>query len=525
MSEENKNLQNEESEASPEIQSKEEAIENNEIPENNETAESEEAVEGFEVAEGSDSLEACEEQPSDELFAEEEVKAEKKNKKLFRCKVPVGAYLLSTVAVILATVLLTYSLCAEFFRAKYADNIVVQEETAETPKTGVDLLDQYIDAYYYGECDKDEMLAAALKAYVAATGDPYAYYYTLEELIQNQQESASKMCGIGVNVAYEVIEIEGESVSTIHIFNVMSSSPAKEAGLMAGDLIVNVKTADGVKSVTELGYAGTLDEFLGEEGSFVEFGVLRKNAEGGYEEKQFNIERKQIESETVYIEPLEADSSIGLIKLLEFNYKTPVQFEKRMDELINSGCEKFIIDLRGNPGGYEISIAAVLSFFLNEGDLYIQTKNAEGVVKKSAITPVNYTDNNLQGCSISKEKIGKYRDIDIAVLCDKNTASASELFVANFKDYGLGTIVGVGTHGKGSMQTTYMLNGGFSGAIKITTHKYYSGGDTELVGYDQVGIEPDIVATLDEKFSEINVHIVPQSEDAQLQAAIDALNS
>lgn len=517
MSEENKNLQNDGAEPAPEIQSNSEVIEENEIND----------AFGDAAEENADTVEAAETDAVLEeitVEASEEENTAPKKSGFFGRKIPVGAYLISTVAVLLAAILLTYSVCAEFFREKYADNIVVQEQP-EAPKTGVDLLDQYIDAYYYGECDKDEMLAAALKAYVAATGDPYAYYYTFEELIQNQQDSASKMCGIGVNVAYEVIELEGESVSTIHIFNVMSSSPAKDAGLLAGDLIVNVKTADGVKTVTELGYAGTLDEFLGEAGSFVEFGVLRKNAEGEYEEKQFNIERKQIESETVYIEPLEADSSIGLIKLLEFNYKTPVQFEKRMDELINSGCEKFIIDLRGNPGGYEISIAAVLSFFLNEGDLYIQTKSAGGEVSKKAISPVTYSGADLQGCNIAKEKIGKYRGLDIAVLCDKNTASAAELFVANFKDYGLGTIVGVGTHGKGCMQTSYMLNGGFMGAIKITTHMYYSGGDTELVGYDKVGIAPDVEAALDEKFSEINVHIVPQSEDAQLQAAIDALNS
>lgn len=504
MSEENKNLQNEENDFDTIDQRNSEI---NETPDN---------VERF------DTDGACEETPIETPTAE---KPARKKKNFFGGKISVGAYLLSIVAIVLAAVLLTYSVCAEIFRSKYAESIVVQKEEVEAPKTGIDLLDQYIEAYYYGDYDKDEMMAMALKAYVAATGDPYAYYYTLEELLAHQEDSASRMCGIGVNVAFEVIELEGESVSTIHIFNVMTNSPAKAAGLLAGDLIVNVNTADGVKTVTELGYDGTLNEFLGEEGSFVEFGVLRKNADGEYEEKQFKIERKQIESESVYIEPLEADSSIGLIKLLEFNYKTPEQFEKRMDELIASGCEKFIIDLRGNPGGYEISIAAVLSFFLNDGDFYIQTKSAAGEVSKKAISPVTYSGADLQGCNISAEKIGKYRNLDVAVLCDKNTASAAELFVANFKDYGLGTIVGVGTHGKGCMQTSYMLNGGFMGAIKITTHMYYSGGDTELVGYDKVGIAPDVEATLDEKFSEINVHIVPQGEDAQLQAAIDALNS
>ena len=430
-------------------------------------------------------------------------------------------YLFSIVALVIATVLLTYSICAEVFRAKYADNLVIQEQEVAASKTGIDLLNEYIDKYFYGEYDKNKMLDKALKAYVQATGDPYAAYYTLEELIELNNSGAARMCGIGVNVAYEDIVYKGETTATIHIFNVMEGSPALDSEVKAGDLIYSVKTEEGVKTVTELGYEGTLDVFLGEEGTSVEFTVLRAQADGEYEEKTFTVERKKIESSSVYTEILESDNSVGIVNLLEFNYKTPVQFEAKIEELKKAGCDKFVIDLRGNPGGYEISIAAVLSYFLNEGDLYIQTKSADGTLTQKAIEPCSYDSADLKGCSIVKEKIGIYRDLNAVVLCDENTASAAELFVANFKDYGIAKTVGVTTHGKGCMQTTFPLNSGFSGAVKLTTHMYYSGGDKELVGYDKVGIDPDVKMELGEEHKKVNIHIVPQGDDAQLKAAVE----
>ena len=86
---------------------------------------------------------------------------------------------------------------------------------------------------------------------------------------------------------------------------------------------------------------------------------------------------------------------------------------------------------------------------------------------------------------------------------------------------GIAEVVGVTTHGKGCMQTTFPLNSGFSGAVKLTTHMYYSGGDEKLVGYDQVGIDPDVKVALGEEQTKVNIHIVPQSEDAQLLAAVE----
>ena len=512
MSNENNNLQNEETRTDIDTQSISDMNSSDKI--------AEESITLSECENNTASSDETGDEQDGYVFPQEpNINVKKKRKKIG--KISLKAYLFSVVTIVLATVLLTYSICAEAFRAKYADNLIIQEQEVSAPKTGIDLLNEYIDQYFYGDYDKNEMLAMALKAYVQATGDPYAAYYTLEELIVLNNSGAARMCGIGVNVAYEDVDYNGEVTPTIHIFNVMEGSPALSSGVMAGDRIYSVKTEEGIKTVDELGYEGTLNVFLGEEDTSVEFTVLRPSADGTYAKKDFTVERKKIESSSVYVERLASDASVGIINILEFNYKTPVQFEAKVEELKNAGCDKFVIDLRGNPGGYEISIAAVLSYFLDEGDLYIQTKSADGTLTQKAIEPCDYEAADLKGCSIVKEKIGIYRNLNTVVLCNENTASAAELFVANCKDYGIAEVVGVTTHGKGCMQTTFPLNSGFSGAVKLTTHMYYSGGDEKLVGYDQVGIDPDVKVALGEEQTKVNIHIVPQSEDAQLLAAVE----
>ena len=513
MSNENNNLHNEETEERIDSESISDIINNGETDK--------EACAQCESVSDAESTDAIGEEQDCDTLTDALAEGPHNKKAKRKSGISVKAYLFSTVAVVLATLLLTYSICAEVFRAKYADNLIVQEQEASAPKTGIDLLNEYIDQYLYGDYDKNEMMAMALKAYVLATGDPYARYYTLEEIIELNEADTSMMCGIGVNIAYEIIDYNGEDTPVVHIFNVMKNSPALESGLLAGDLIYSVKTDDGVKRVAELGYNGTLGVFLGDEGTSVEFTVLRKNSDGEYEEKSFTAVRKRIESESVYTERLESDASVGIINILEFNYKTPVQFESAIEELKKAGCDKFVMDLRGNLGGIEISIGAILSFFLNEGDVYIQTKDREGNVEQKTIKPVEYEEEALKGCNVVKEKIGIYKDLKMVVLCDYNTASAAELFVANFKDYGIAKTVGATTRGKGCLQHTYGLNGGFSGAVKLTTHMYYSGGDKDLVGYDKVGIEPDVSVELGEEQTKVSINIVPHSEDAQLMAAVE----
>lgn len=462
---------------------------------------------------------------SNSVIAPETV--EKKQKKK---TVSLKTCLLSGVALLIVaaitTGMLTYSICAQIFRKKYADNIVKGDEvTVENALASeIDLLNAYIDKYYYGDVDKDAMMDAALKAYVAATGDAYAAYYTLEELLANQESSAGRMSGIGVNIVNDEFEYKGETLKCLHIYNVMDDSPAYEAGVKRDDRLVFVGTGENKQSVTELGYEKTLEQLLGEEGTAAEFTVYRPSGDG-YEEIEFkNVIRGAVETTSVMATVLESNNSVGILTITGFDYTTPKQFERKIEELKNSGCNKFVIDLRYNPGGLLVSIRAVLSFFLDENDVFIQTKDSAGNVKKMTIAPIEYGSSDAAKCDVNAEDIGKYKDLDMVVLCNEETASAAELFVANFKDYGIAKIVGANTFGKGKMQDTFMLNYGLNGAVKLTTHMYFSGGDTELVGYDGVGIVPDVTVKLNDEALNYFAYLVPQAADNQLMTAVEQFN-
>ncbi|MBE6592623.1 MAG: hypothetical protein E7642_01370 [Ruminococcaceae bacterium] len=467
-----------------------------------------------------DVVESSEEQA--EKAAENAVEPKKIKKKR---SVSLKTFVISAIAIVLATLMLTYSVCAEVFRKQYLNSIVKGEtvEKENTTLTDIDLLNAYIDEYFYGDVDKEAMLAAALKAYVAATGDIYAAYYTVDELLANYETSAGRMCGIGINIVNSEFEYEGQKMSCLHVINVMDDSPAQKAGILKNDRIAYVGIGENKRSVTELGYDGALELLLGEEGTNAEFVVYREK-DGGYEEINNSVTRAIVTTTSVISNVLDSDKSVGILKITEFDYTTPKQFERKLEELKSKGCTKFVIDLRYNPGGLLVSIEAVLSYFLNENDVYIQTKDSKGNIAQRKIIPVKYENVDAAMCNVEKENIGKYRDLDMVVLCNGGTASAAELFVANFKDYGLAKIVGENTFGKGKMQDTFPLNYGLNGAVKLTTHMYFSGGDKELVGYDGVGIVPDVSVSLSEEALNYNAYLLPYELDDQLIKALEHFN-
>ena len=191
-----------------------------------------------------------------------------------------------------------------------------------------------------------------------------------------------------------------------------------------------------------------------------------------------------------------------------------------MDKLLEAGCDKFIFDVRYNPGGDLVSIKSVLSYFLSEGDVFIRIADKNGKVESDEIEAISYTG-NYEPCSIEKNDIGKYRDLNFAVLTNRSTASAAELFTSVLMDYKLSVTVGEKTYGKGTMQTTYSLVPyGYTGALKLTTKYYYP---PLSDSYEGVGIEPDVSIELDEALEGKNIYTIKDAEDNQIQAAIEEL--
>ncbi|MBO5271004.1 MAG: hypothetical protein J6B77_09475 [Clostridia bacterium] len=384
----------------------------------------------------------------------------------------------------------------------------------------LDFLNWFFENYSYHDLSDVDFLTAVLKAYVEASGDLYAEYYTQEEFDAMNAENAGEGVGIGVSVIYSPVTISGTEYTALEIITAFPGSPAIEAGVQPGDLVFYVGVGETRELVQSIGYTEALNRLRGEKGTVAEFTVLRPQSDGTYEEVEFRITRDEYTMQSVEYKVSETDPTVGIVRILQFDLTTPGQFKNAMDTLIGKGIEKFVFDVRNNPGGDLRSICAVLSYFLEEGDLIISAVDRKGAKEEQFAVATQYSG-DYAGCSVKKEEIGKYRGYDMTVLTNGNTASAAELFTATMRDYELATTVGTTTYGKGSMQSIFSLASfGFGGAVKLTTKHYFPPCGE---GYDGIGITPDVVVELSEEAAQTNIYKLAESDDAQLQAALNKL--
>ena len=392
-------------------------------------------------------------------------------------KISIPAFLLSCLALVLAAVMTTYTCCNLMYQKKLADAQLSQTVTGDQRYYPFELFDALLDTYSFQELDEEEMLAAALKAYVDATGDTYAAYYTAEEYLALMDTTAGRSEGIGINIINTTVTVSGAEYKVFRVINVMKDSPAASAGMKVGDMIWAVGTGNHVESLNSLGYDVALKQLQGAAGTNAEFTVLRPGAGDGYEQIPFSITRSSVTTTSVYSHRSTLDSRVGVVKIVQFDLTTPTQFSDAVDDLLAQGCTRFVFDVRYNPGGDLASIEAVLSYFLSEGDVMIRVKDKSGEEEVSRVEPVTYTG-SYASCSVAQSDIGKYKHLTAAVLCNGSTASAAELFTATFRDYELAPIAGTTTFGKGSMQSIMPLSRyGYSGALKLTTAMYFSAKD------------------------------------------------
>ena len=391
------------------------------------------------------------------------------------------------------------------------NNGIYIEENPTTDFSELSLIDQLFRAYSLFELDEEALMEAVLKGYIEGTGDKYAEYFTAEEYERFTSENGGETVGVGISVIYNADE------NCIEIISVVPDSPALAAGVQPGDYITYVGVGENRQSVAELGYTNALDLLLGEEGTKAEFVVTRKG-----EEIEFSITRQKVESVSVMsrVCSIAGYEKVGIVKITEFNLTTPEQFEKAVDDLLTNGCNKFVFDVRYNPGGDLESIKAVLAFFLNEGDVVIRVADKNGNETSQKIEVVTHSGDYVP-CSIEKSDIGKYKDLDFAVLANGSTVSAAELFTSALMDYKLSVTVGTTTYGKGTMQTTFSLaRYGYGGALKLTT-KYYFPPFSD--SYEGKGITPDIEVELDEELENVNIYKITDEQDNQLRRAIEEL--
>ena len=463
-----------------------------------------------------DECEVCIEHLDDDGAGEYNGKNKKKKEPK---KITLSTFIFSAISLVLVTVMITWSVCLGVYREKLVEIADVDKGFADT-YSDIDKLNAVFKAYSYGGVNEEAIKEILPKAYVAASGDRYAEYFTSEEYAAFMESVKGNSVGVGINIIDATVELGGAEYRTLKVVNVTRESPAMKAGVKVGDLVFYVGIGNARESVDSLGYEETMARLLGDAGTKAEFTVLR-SSEGGYKEVEFSIVRKQIKSESVRYHVCETDAEVGVVEILTFDYTTPVQFTAAVDDLRSKGIEKFVFDVRYNSGGRLDSIVAVLSYFLDEGQTIIRTVDNKGNEEITKVAPIQDLTGDAAACNVSATDIGKYKGLSAVVLCNELTASAAELFVANFRDYGMAKIVGTKTFGKGSMQQTMSLKYfGIDGVLKLTTHMYFPPlGE----GYDGIGITPDVTVALDESLASRNIYDIADAEDNQLQAAIKEL--
>ncbi len=425
------------------------------------------------------------------------------------------------LAVSLSVICASLTFIATYFVYEFSGHSQTPMYQLQMPQYIYDLLklDTAFKNNSYDGIDEEAMGEAILDAYISATGDMYAEYLNSDEYAAYFDERSGEFVGIGVSIVNSKIDVGGIKYSVLEIISVFKDSPALDAGVSVGDCIISVNDGEKLVLVDTLGYTNSLEVMLGESGTEANFVVFRPSKEG-YEEIEFKIKRRKVESESVTYKVSQTDSRVGIVSITGFDETTAPQFESSVEALMAKGCDKFVFDVRNNPGGALDSIEAVLSYFLERDDVLIHIDYGKGNTDTHYVKPKKYKE-EYSGYNVDENDIGKYKGLDCIVLTNENTASAAELFTATLRDYKIAETVGVKTYGKGCMQTIiplgyYSLDGG----LKVTTAMYFS--QSKEV-YHGTGIEPDHKIDLSEDAKKINFFLLPEDKDDQLQKAIEEI--
>ena len=302
-------------------------------------------------------------------------------------------------------------------------------------------LAKFVDAYdaivnnYYKEVDKDKLVESAINGMVSSIGDEYTSYSD-KDVTDNFNETVNgKYMGIGALIM--------KSEKDLVIYKIFEDSPSYRAGLKDGDIILKLDDKD------------TKDMSVNDIASIVkndrnkEVKILVKRGE---ENLDITIVKDMVELPVVSGKVINHnDKKIGYISLSIFSSVASEQFNKELVKLEKEGISGLVIDVRGNSGGYLTTVTDIVSYFLKKGDIIYKLEVNDKV-------------------TVRKDKTKESRDYPVAVLIDKNSASASEILASSIKESYNGYVVGTNSYGKGTVQQTLVLSDG--SMIKYTIEKW-----------------------------------------------------
>lgn len=272
--------------------------------------------------------------------------------------------------------------------------------------------------------------------------DPHTTYFTAEDLQAANDDLNGSFSGIGIS--FVMVN------DTIGVVEVISGGPSEKVGLMAGDKIVTID--DSVATGSTMTNSEVMKRLRGSKGSKVKLGIKRQNTA---KTLTFTVTRGDIPVNSVDAYYM-IDKTTGYVKVNQFGRQTYDEFITAMASLNEEGAERYIIDLRGNGGGFMEIAVLMVNEFLPIDQPIVFTKGRD----KRKDTEL-WSDGN-----------GSFQDAEVAVLIDEFSASASEIFAGALQDNDRGLIVGCRSFGKGLVQNEFMLPD--QSAIRLTIARYYT---------------------------------------------------
>lgn len=298
-----------------------------------------------------------------------------------------------------------------------------------------------IQSEYVDSIDVKDLVEQAIPAIIGNL-DPHSYYIPASDIRAENEKLDGSMSGIGVSFFM--------MNDTANVDQVIPNGPAEKVGMLAGDRIISVNgesivggtlTAEGIRS-----------KIRGEKGTKVRIGVKRNTSK---KTLTFTITRDDIPMNTIDVSYM-LDGKTGYIKIAQFGKNTYDEFFAALSKLKKDGASRYIVDLRGNPGGYMEMAILMVNEFLEQGELIVYTKGRK----------------EREDIQVWSDDQGSFHDAQVAVLIDEYSASASEIMAGALQDNDRGLVVGRRSFGKGLVQKQIYLPD--SSAIRLTIARYYT---------------------------------------------------
>lgn len=353
----------------------------------------------------------------------------------------------------------------------YVDGGIINVDKDKNLQDFISVYKTLLSKYYDSNIDREGMLNAAEEAMVNYLGDKYTTYLNDKEYQDIVDDLSGTYDGIG-------IYIENNK-----IVEVLDDSPAKKAGLLAGDIITKINDKEIDLNNSE--NIGSIIKKMIQDENNIKMSVLR-----GEETVNFELKKENLINPSVEYKKIE-NTEIGYINIKKFSENLDVQVRKALEKLNAENLSSLIIDVRNNAGGYLSSAEKVSSLFLEKGKVIYSLE--------SNLNNVSYYD-----------KTDEMKTYKVVVLINGGSASASEILAAALKDSYGATLIGTKSYGKGKVQQVVSLNNGNS--VKYTSAKWLT---PKGVCIDGIGITPDI-------FVDYGIEL---ETDNQLERAIEYLNS